>query len=48
MRNNNMWIVTYRAVGCMKMRTMSVMKKNKLLYEDATNSATTTINHYIL
>jgi len=27
---------------------MSVMKNNNLLYEYAANSATTTINHYML
>ena len=43
--NNDMSIVTYRAVGCMMMM-MSVMKNNNLFYEYAANSATTTINHY--
>ena len=39
--------MAYRGVGCMMMK-MSVMKNNYLLYEYAANSATTTINHYML
>ena len=45
--NNNMQVVAYRAVECMRMMMMSVMKNNNLLYEYAANSATTTINHYM-
>ena len=43
-----MEIVVYRVVGCMRMRMMSVMNNNYLLYEYAANSATTTINQYML
>ena len=45
--NNDMQVVAYRAVECMMMM-MSVMKNNNLLYDYAANSATTTINHYML
>ena len=42
-----MQVVAYRAVGCMMMM-MSVMKNKNPHYEYAANSATTTINHYML
>ncbi len=47
-RNNDTQIVVYKVIGCMRMRKISVMKNNNLLYEYVANSATTTINHYML